>query len=101
MGDWDDDDWESADLTLPGGGAAAPAASGEWSDEEGHDPEAGKAQTTEAVMESRKAAPAPKKEKSEFEKKIEAREKREKEEAAKREAEIEALREALKILEDI
>ena len=86
MGDWDDDDWESADLTLPGGGAAAPAASGEWSDEEGHDPEAGKAQTTEAVMESRKAAPAPKKEKSEFEKKIEAREKREKEEAAKRDA---------------
>ena len=86
MGDWDDDDWESADLTLPGGGAAAPAASGEWSDEEGHDPEAGKAQTTEAVMESRKAAPAPKKEKSEFEKKIEAREKREKEEAAKRAA---------------
>ena len=89
MGDWDDDDWESADLTLPGGGAAAPAASGEWSDEEGHDPEAGKAQTTEAVMESRKAAPAPKKEKSEFEKKIEAREKREKEEAAKAAAKAE------------
>lgn len=76
----DDDDWEAADLSLPGAGNnAAPA---EWSDEEGHEAHL---QPDEDVTKTANA-PKPKKEKTGLELKIEAREKREAEEAERKAA---------------
>ena len=74
---WDDseDDWEAADLSLPQKGEEDKA---EWSDEEAHDPD--KAEPASVPVAAPRAAP---REKTELEKKIEAREAREAEEAAR------------------
>ena len=84
--DSDDDDWEAADLSLPGAGAKNEAPD-TWSDEEGHESHLQEDAAAEAAKTAN--APKPKKEKTGLELKIEAREKREAEEAA-RKAELRA-----------
>ena len=78
--DWEDDDWEAdgidEKLKLPQG------KDEEWSDEEGH--EAHLKPDPAELTKNQPTAPKPKKEKSEFEKKLEARELREAEEAARK-----------------
>lgn len=87
--DWEDeDDWEAADLSLPQTGAADAA---EWSDEEAHTAE------PEPLHPAAAAKPAPPREKTGLEKKIEERELREAAEAAK----LAALREAAGLATEI
>eukprot|EP00967_Tisochrysis_lutea_P011896 scaffold13406_cov29-Tisochrysis_lutea.AAC.1 len=85
--DWEDeDDWEAADLSLPQQGNEEV-----WSDEEAHHAE------PEPLHAPSAPKPAPPKEKTGLEKKIEEREKREAEEAAR----LAALREAAGVTTEI